>query len=367
MTHRSKYPSLTSVVYRFDCNVLRVFQKCIALVLLAPSFVWASSRTKTDVVYMRNGDKITCEIRSLEQGQLTVKPDYTNSTIVIDWTKVDHLESAQNFIVLDPQGRRYTGSIGEDKENKSLAVINATATATLPYESVIQVETLGETFLKRLRGQIDLGTSFARSNQQRNLTLNGGVGYLSPQRMFTFDANSQFTSQQKTNNTNETTLKNGFYQQLRDSNWFAGGMANFLSSSEQEIDLRSTLGGALAKRLIFTNRTNLTAIGGLGLTVESNAANTTSTARNQALDSAFAVQFSTFRFDSTTFDTTMWLYPSLTSPGRVRMTLNQDVYYKFLGDFYVRVSFYDNYDNQPVVGAPTNNLGATTSLGWSFH
>jgi hypothetical protein len=49
------------------------------------------------------------------------------------------------------------------------------------------------------------------------------------------------------------------------------------------------------------------------------------------------------------------------------MTLNQDVYYKFLSDFYVRVSFYDNYDNRPVVGTPSNNLGATTTFGWSFH
>ena len=48
---------------------------------------------------------------------------------------------------------------------------------------------------------------------------------------------------------------------------------------------------------------------------------------------------SQFRFDSTTFDTTLWVYPSLTTPGRVRMTLNQDVYYKFYKDFYVRASF----------------------------
>ncbi len=48
------------------------------------------------------------------------------------------------------------------------------------------------------------------------------------------------------------------------------------------------------------------------------------------------------------------------------MTLNQDIYYKFLGNLYVSVSFYDNYDNEPVAGAPANNLGATTGVGWSF-
>ena len=79
------------------------------------------------------------------------------------------------------------------------------------------------------------------------------------------------------------------------------------------------------------------------------------------------MQYSTFRFDSTTFDTAVWVYPSLTSPGHVRLTLNQDIYYKFLGDFYIRISLYNNYDNRPVVGAPANNLGGSTSVGWSFH
>ena len=51
----------------------------------------ASSRLKTDVVYMKNGDKITCEIRSLEQAQLTIKQDYANSTVVLDWSKADRL------------------------------------------------------------------------------------------------------------------------------------------------------------------------------------------------------------------------------------------------------------------------------------
>jgi len=326
----------------------------------------ASSRTKTDVVYMQNGDKITCEIRSLEQGQLTVKPDYTNSTIVIDWNKVDHVESSQGFMVSEPSGVLHTGSLAGAPATRSL-VVEATPPVTVPHEAVIQIEPLGATFLKRLRGDFDTGLSFARSNGQKNLTLDADVTYQSEKHLFSFDSNSQFTSQQKTNDTNETSVKTALFQQLRKSNWYGGGLANFLSSSEQQLTLRSTLGAGLARRLIFTNRTNLTAIGGLGYTVERDEPGTTTMARANELDSAFSVQYSTFRFDSTTFDTTVWVYPSLVAPGRVRMTLNQDVYYKFLGDFYIRLSFYDNYDNQPVIGAPANNLGGSTTIGWSFH
>jgi Protein of unknown function, DUF481 len=326
----------------------------------------ASSREKIDIVYMQNGDKITCEIRSLEQGQLTIKPDYTNSTVVIDWKKVDHVESSQSFLVSEPDGTLHTGSLSSNTEERSL-VVEHTPPVTLPYDKVIEIEPLGTSFFKRLRGNYDMGLSLARSNSQKNLTVQGALTYQSQKYLFSSSSSSQFTSQAKTDNTEEASLKTSLFRQLRRSNWYGGGIANFLSSSEQQVNLRSTFGVALAKRLIFTNRSDLTAIGGLAYTLEQDQAGTTSNAHPNELDSAFAVQYSTFRFDSTTFDTSVWVYPSLVAAGRVRMTLNQDIYYKFLGDFYIRFSFYDNYDNQPVIKAPVNNLGGSTTIGWSFH
>lgn len=338
----------------------------LAALALLPCTCAASSRQKTDIVYMRNGDKITGEIQSLEKGQLSVKPDYTTSSFIIDWAKVDHLKSSQLFVITNPKGVSYTGTLSTGPEKHAIVIVEASKT-TLPHESVVEISELGSTFLKRMRGNIDLGTSFAQSNGQKNLTLQTGLTYQSEKNIFSLNSNSQFTSQKETSDTNETTVKTAFFRQLRTSDWYAGGIANFLSSSEQQIALVSTLGGAAARRIIFTNKTNLSAIGGLGYTVQRNSSGAVSTGSTHSLDSAVAVQYSTFRFDSTTFDTSLWLYPSLTTPGHLRMTLNQDVYYKFLGDFYLSVGFYDNYDNQPVVGAPANNAGVSTAIGWSFH
>src|ERR1700761_851030 len=366
MTYCSKSLSRTTVEQPFAHNAGRFLRRWMALFLLGPCVALASSRTKTDIVYMRNGDKITGEIQSLAQGQLSVKPKYTSTAFVIDWSEVDHLESTQDFVVADPEGKLYTGSLGKGTGDRTL-LIDEGSKVTLPLDSVIQIDELGKTFLKRMRGDFDVGASFAKSNGQKNLTVQGDLGYQSKEHLFSLDTSSQFATQKDTSDTNETSAKIALFQQLRESKWYAGGLTNFLSSSEQQIALRSTLGGGGANRLIFTNRTDLTAMGGLALTIERDAEGAVSTARTKALDSAFALQFSTFRFDSTTFNTTVGLYPSITSAGRVRMTLNQDIYHKFLGDFYVRVSFYDNYDNRPVVGAPSNNLGATTTVGWSFH
>src|ERR1700722_19474574 len=133
MTYCLEYLSRIAVV-RFDRNARRVNQGWMALFLLAPCVAVASSRTKTDIVYMSNGDKITGEIQSLSQGQLSVKPRYTSTAFVIDWSEVDHIESAQDFVIADPEGKLYTGTLGKGTEGRTLA-IDKGVIATLPLDS----------------------------------------------------------------------------------------------------------------------------------------------------------------------------------------------------------------------------------------
>ena len=326
----------------------------------------ASSRSTTDVVFMKNGDKITCEIRSLDQAQLTIKQGYASSTVVLDWKEVDHITTNQPFVIVDTNGHAFSGVLSESADDHIVSVTGSEKNG-IAHDNVVSIEQTGETFIRRMRGNIDVGISAVQSNSQKNLTMQSDLTYQATTHFFSLSSSTQFTSQQKTNDTNETTVKSEYFRQLRKSNWYSGAIANFLSSSEQQIDLRTTLGAALAVRPIYTNKTNLYFIGALGYTVEKDASNTTSTTSTNSIDSAVSVQYSTFRFDSTSFDTVLWVYPSLTTPGRVRMTLNQDVYFKFYKDFYVRASFYDNYDNRPVVGAPSNNLGVSSTVGWSFR
>jgi Protein of unknown function, DUF481 len=330
------------------------------------TMLYASSRSSTDIVVMKNGDRITCEIRSLEQAQLIVKQGYASSTVALDWKEVDHIETHQPFVIIDTTGKALSGELSESSDTRIVSVTGEEK-AEIAHNDVVSIEQTGKTFIRRMRGDIDVGVSVAKSNSQKNLTLQSDLTYQATKRFFSLSSSAQYTSQEKTTNTREITIKTEYYRRLRESNWYSGGIANFLSSSAQQIDLRSSLGGAIGFRPIYTNKTNLSFTGALAYTVEKDAPNVVTTASSNSLDSAASVQYSTFRFDSTNFDTVLWVYPSLTSLGRVRMTLNQDVYYKFLKDFYIRLSFYDNYDNRPVVGAPSNNLGVTSTIGWSFR
>jgi hypothetical protein len=78
-----------------------------ALVCATPIF----ARQKTDVLVMRNGDRMTCQIKGLDAGVLYVSFDYIDGTTSVQWSKVARLESNQLFIVNTEDGSVYTGRL----------------------------------------------------------------------------------------------------------------------------------------------------------------------------------------------------------------------------------------------------------------
>ena len=77
-----------------------------ALLLAAPVL----ARESTDVIVIKNGDRITCEVKGLSGGVLSVSPPYVIQTISVDWSQVARLESKQLFLVEAEDGSVYRGT-----------------------------------------------------------------------------------------------------------------------------------------------------------------------------------------------------------------------------------------------------------------
>src|SRR3974390_2357725 len=89
----------------------RMTPRCVLLAVIVLTGWPAIAREKSDVLVMRNGDRLTCEIKNLSADTLSIKLDYALGTISIDWFKVDHLESTQLFLVKTQDGEVYTGRL----------------------------------------------------------------------------------------------------------------------------------------------------------------------------------------------------------------------------------------------------------------
>ena len=83
------------------------------LLLITFSSLWAlaaSAAPKTDIVFFKNGDKLTGEIRSLGRGRLNLNTDATG-TISIEWDKISGIVSDQHIQFETASGIRYFGSV----------------------------------------------------------------------------------------------------------------------------------------------------------------------------------------------------------------------------------------------------------------
>jgi hypothetical protein len=83
-------------------------------------------------------------------------------------------------------------------------------------------------------------------------------------------------------------------------------------------------------------------------------------------DGLAGADLSIFHFKTADIHTRFSLFPSLTTPGRMRMQTTSDLRIKIVKDLYWGFHFYENFDSKPPVRADKNDLSISASLGWKF-
>ena len=188
------------------CRAIAVW--AVALVFLAPTLL---ARDKTDVIVLKNGDRITCEIQGLDRGQLRIKTAYTISTIVVDWEEVDRLESVQRFQIEMEEGDRHVGTLnkrqtGVDESSPGLEVADEMTSVNVYKPAVVNMRQIGQSFISKLDGSIDYGFNFTRANQQTSSSLNSAIEYETERDIIRGTGSSLFSGQRDGTNTNQSVV-----------------------------------------------------------------------------------------------------------------------------------------------------------------
>ena len=338
-----------------------------AVVFLFPGFVLA--KRKDDVVIMKNGDRFTGEIKGLQYGELIFKSDYMKDDVHLDWERVEVLESKDNFIVALSDGQRITGVIkrakGEADNKQEFTISTADSTLEVSPPSVIKIDQREASFWNQLTGSIDYGFSFASGNNSANSSLGGQVAFDTAKNSVSVSTTSQFDAQKNAENTNRFTFDSQYGRSIT-TNWVAAGLFSLLKSNQQDLKLRSTYGAGLGRRLIQTDKTNLLALGGLAYSHESYVPQPGVKPILNNAEVLLGMKFSTFRFKTLNINSQAFLFPSLTESGRFRLSTQSNLRIELVRNFYWNFQLYENYDTHPPINAPKNDLGLTTSLGWTF-
>lgn len=143
------------------------------------------------------------------------------------------------------------------------------------------------------------------------------------------------------------------------------GTASLLNSQQQDLTARTTFGSGIGWDVIRNTNTTLQVIAGVLFNSEKYSPGSGGRSGRGA-DSQFLIQYSKYAFTKFQFVTEAGIFPSITTPGRVRMSLDSSLKKEIFRNFNLLFSIYENYDNRPPVHAPKNDFGTSTSFGWSF-
>ncbi len=337
------------------------------LALLCPAPAGASTRKKVDVIHMKNGDRITCEIKKLEYGQLTVKAPYASDTFTLNWAEVEKVDSPQSFVVETQSGVYYTGTIRADvKQSDNLEVRTAAQPVSLTQKEIVNVGQYGRGLLDRIKFAIDYGFGYTRSNNQTQSTLHSDFSYRSAKIYTGATIDSLFSSQTDAPQTNRHQGSAWYYKRIQGSRWYGGGFGSMLTNNSQDLALRSNVGAGVLRNVLTTNKNTLLATVGMAYTNEKFTTPEPEGSRFKSAEAAVGFRYSTFRFDKLEFTVNYLVNPSLTKQGRVRTAADVNLYLKVIKDLYTRIGFYSNFDSHPPTNTAKNDYGFSTSVGWSF-
>lgn len=329
------------------------------------------ARQKTDVLVMKNGDRVTCELKSLNAGVLSIALDYVDGTVSVDWSKVAHLESSQLFVVLTQDGSSHEGTLGTVKtagsEPMKIQIIeNQENTVEIERPQIVKMTETSEKIYQRFNGSINFGVIYSKGNSATQYNLGTETEYLrerwAAEALLSSNLSSSIGSTASTRN--QLTFR--AYHLLPWDNYYYGGLGSFLQSSEQGINLQTTVGGGIGHFFKNTNRTSIALLGGLAWESTNYKPLAPPLARQNVAAGLIAAEIKAFKFSRTNLALSAALLPALSNPGRIFFTTNATYYLKLFNNLSWNVSFYGSWDNRPPVGLSGSDYGTSSGLSWTF-
>ncbi len=350
-------------------KILSIRAVVVASFLLFAGPLFAQQRT--DVLVMKNGDRMTCEIIGLAASVLYVKLDYVDGTISVQWSQVARLETNRLLIVKTQNGSVYSGRVSTVEAPAGQPV--KIQVAKTPDEKVVidssQIVTLDRTsdkFWQRFNGDVSTGLLYSKGNQSTQYNLSSSVEYPRDRWSAQASFNSTLSSSSGASASARNQLAFSARRLLRWNNYFYSGVASFLQSSEQGIGLETKVGGGIGRYLKNTNGAKISVLGGFALQRTSYNLFGASLRSQNSAEALIGGEVKLFKFKKTKLNISATLFPSISEPGRVYFGTNESYYIKLFSNLSWNLSFYGTWDNRPPRGLSGSDYGSSTGLSWIF-
>src|SRR3954447_8712275 len=332
----------------------------VGLVLLFAQPVAAAD--KVDVIHLKNGDRITCEIKLLDRSVLSISTDPLGKASV-HWGEVADLASPRAFDVQLNSGEHYLGSLVASPGSSMGRALVGGGTKVVLLEDVIRMAAIGSSMWSRVDGSLDAGFSFAQANLETHWTLNGAAAYRSPRYQLNATVGSQLTTREGDDPLSRHDLGVNAIRSMA-NHWYMIAWSQFQRNQELSLDLRALAGAGFGRDLVHTSRRLWSTYAGIAYTHEQFAGEPAA----QSAEAAVGGQLDFFTPGKEDFRITNSVvsYFNLSGRNRARLELHSAWRHEFLKDFYWSLNGFDSFDGDPPDNQKTNDFGVSITLGWKF-
>jgi len=332
----------------------------ILLLIACSASAWAA---KTDIVVLKNGDRITGEVKTLERGKLTFSTD-TMGTVYIEWEDIQEIFSTVGQAIELTNGQRFYGPLAKAENEEMMTVKTDHGSVGLSTTDIVAMYPVEATFWDRLDISADLGFSWDKASSVGKCTLGLKSELRNPRFINRNTFSSEITTQSGRDDTTRAffdSLHLVFHEDKRYHAFFGSAESN----DELGIDLRILAGAGYGAVPIRSQRSWLSIGAGLALNHEIPV-------EGESEDNLEAVGMVTYDYykysePERSLTTNLRVFPSVTDFGRWRATFDLDFRLELVKDFFWKMNFYSSYESDPVSEeASSTDYGVTSSLGYKF-
>jgi hypothetical protein len=336
--------------------------KRLALVFILILTTGTGFAAKTDTLTMNNGDRVTCEIKNLSMGKLTVKTS-DMGTLSVKWLRIDFIESKQILEITFRDHNRIYGTLNKADSVGYATIHFGIYQETYPLEEIVNISQISSSFWQGLDGSMDYGISFASGTENLQSTFSGNVSY--KQKLFKHELklNSVISQSETTFSQKQDATYYGSRYLFKRG--FITGQLGLEQNSELGIESRVITGVSFGYEPVDNNANNLTI--SLG-TVYNRELDNEGTVINN-MEGVLAVDYNIFLLykPKISFMITGKVFPSIQPGNRIRTDLNTKLSWEIFSDFTLSGSYYNNYDSNPSSATALKmDWGFTTSIGYTF-
>jgi Protein of unknown function, DUF481 len=318
-----------------------------------------------DTIILYNGQELIGEVQDANLGAISID-DIDLKMQNIKLFKIKTLIIQERFKIETVDKKLFYGTMRTSDKN-GWVDIYSTDGMKIPMHitQIYQLISIEDNFFKRLNGNVAAGLSFTKSSSIGQVNFSANVQYATRLIDYQLSASTIASIDSgKYSRDNENVQLYAAYDLT--TTWFLAGGAQYQRNLELSIS-RRYLGLLGAGNKIFMKKNwRLLVITGMSFSQEKSTEGISSGLLLE-VPVVFQFNFYKFRHPDIQISSNQTVYFSITQGGRIRYDASTNFSWQLIRYFYLNISPYSNFDNQPPVGnGSTFDYGIVFGLSYKF-